>query len=183
VHPRSPRRSERRRLLDRVERARVHVAGLQANDDRASILDARQPRLQRLGLQAALPVDVDQLGRAEARVAKGDVDRLATFDAAEHADPGRPRQAPPIEVPPAALQHGRPRCSQAGEGGHHPASHAGRSPPRAEPPGRAGGRRASPRSHRQMPQARPATVSTLRTRSRIGAGVTTSDAWRSSSPA
>jgi hypothetical protein len=92
----------------------VHVAGLQANDDRASILDARQPRLQRLGLQAALPVDVDQLGRAEARVAKGDVDRLATFDAAEHADPGRPRQAPPIEVPPAALQHGRPRCSQAG---------------------------------------------------------------------
>ena len=156
VHPSVARVGRRADLVDRVERAAVHVPRLRADDQRRVVARARARRASASGAHAPLLVGGNPLGRrvAEAQVAERDVDRRVPLLADHDAHGRRAVQAPGRDVPADVGEHAVPRRGERGEVGHHP---AGDEPDRrCRREARAGRAASGPRSPRSpRPRARP----------------------------
>ena len=104
-------------LGERVEGAGVQVARLEHHDGGA-LATARERRSEGVCAQAALLVDRDDLGRAQAEVAQRQVDGVVALGADQHPDPGTAVEPPLGDVPAGPAQDGVPARSQPGEVGH-----------------------------------------------------------------
>ena len=98
-------------LGERVEGARVQVARLE-HDDGGPLATAREGRSEGVGAQAALPVDRDDVGRAQTEVAQRQVDGVVALGADQHPDPRTPVEAPLGHIPAGPAQDGIPARSQ-----------------------------------------------------------------------
>ncbi len=118
VQPRAVRRGEIGDGVDRIERARVHVAGLRADNRRAAL--RLQRRGQRIRLHPALIVgcDAHQLARAESdQPQRADRGRVH-FVADHHAHARCALQAIRLDVPAGAAQQLVARGRERGEVRH-----------------------------------------------------------------
>src|SRR6185436_20636435 len=110
------------RLGERVERAGVHVAGLEY-DDRRLIAAACERRLKRVSTQPSLRVDPDRFGRSQTEIAKGEVDSVVPLGADEDTHSWSTAQAALGHVPAGPTQDGIPTSGKSGEVRHGAARH------------------------------------------------------------
>ena len=139
VHPGAVPVGELDRLGERIERAGVQVAGLQADDDRARPRRAaRAPR--RVRRRGSGPGRRRRPARgAETEVAQGEIDGVVPLGADQHVDAGRAGQAVAAHVPSGPWQHRGAAGGQPGEVRHRGAGDeadvgAGRQPEQVEQP-------------------------------------------------
>jgi hypothetical protein len=105
-----------RRRGDRVERSRVQVPGLQADDDRASSCSKRLG--QRVGQDPAPRVSGHDLGCAQPQVAQHEINRVMTLCADQDPHPRCAGEPEPVEVPTDVGQHLLAARRDPGEVGH-----------------------------------------------------------------
>ncbi len=105
--------AERRDLVERVERARVHLAGLRADDGRAR--DPAKRVRQPVEAHTALGVDVDPDCRRgpEPQQAQRAVDRHVALSARHHGDRRGACEPALLDVPARPLENGMTRCGEA----------------------------------------------------------------------
>ena len=112
VHPGPVVVGEPDRLGERVERARVQVAGLQADHRRTAGRAVAERPAQRIGPHPSLIVDLDPFRSAEAEVAQRQMNRGVAVVADDHPKPAARRSARasrhPSRPSPAARAGRRP---------------------------------------------------------------------------
>ena len=105
-----------RDLLERVEGARVHLAGLRADDRRT--FASLEGRTERVRAHASLAVGCHGLGGAEPEQPQRAVDRDVPLLADEHPDARPARQPVTCDVPSRALEHAVARGGERRDAAH-----------------------------------------------------------------
>ncbi len=111
------------RGFERIERARVDVARLQAHDHRRSRVECLERLGQRVDSDSTLVVDGNGLRTAEAEISQREVDGFVPLSADEHVDPRRSSHSVVADIPANPGEH-RATCGcQAREVRHHRSGH------------------------------------------------------------